>query len=181
MKNTLEQYRQWLVALKEDINQSKQQTALQVNQNMLLLYWYLGKQIIQKTDIEGWGTRIIPRLSEDLQKDFPDLQGFSARNLLYMKQFSSAYPELLVTQQAAAQMRKNGNSSVIQERARYAKAKRKTLAGKSYELVAQTKNSITQQAAAQFNRAIILQLESYSAGQKITWMLTSRCKTSITR
>ncbi|HTN07005.1 PDDEXK nuclease domain-containing protein [Agriterribacter sp.] len=103
MKNTTKQYREWLVELKRDIQNSKLQAVLQVNQHMLLLYWYLGKQMTQKVDVEGWGAKIIPQLAKDLQKQFPDLQGFSARSLKYMRQFANTYPDLLIGQQPAAQ------------------------------------------------------------------------------
>lgn len=58
MKNITTPYRQWLVMLKRDIQNSRLQAVLQVNQQMLLLYWYLGKQIVQKIDIEGWGRKL---------------------------------------------------------------------------------------------------------------------------
>ncbi len=147
MKNTAKEYRQWLIELKKNISQSKLQTTLQVNQNMLVLYWYIGKQIVQNINKEGWGTKIIPQLSLDLQKEFPDLQGFSLRNLLYMKQFSEAYPEFLITQQLAAQLehtnKKPGNL----------KQENKTKTKKKYphHTPLYVENTITQQAAAQFN------------------------------
>lgn len=135
MKNTVKQYRQWLVALKEDISNLKLQAVLQVNQHMLLLYWYLGKQIIQKVDVEGWGAKVIPQLAKDLQKPFPDMQGFSARNLRYMRQFANAYPDLLIGQQAAAQIQ----------------AGEKTSAKRSMRALQRHETTIGQQAAAQFN------------------------------
>lgn len=147
MKNTAKEYRQWLVELKKNINRSKLQTALQVNQDMLVLYWYIGKQIIQKIDKEGWGTKIIPQLSLDLQKDFPDLQGFSVRNLLYMKQFSGAYPEFLITQQAAAQLEYTDKNRGGRQRAN--KIKSRTINQSSHAV--HVENTITQQLAAQFD------------------------------
>ncbi len=123
--STPQKYRHWLAVLKADILQCKLQTALQVNRNMLMLYWYIGKQIDDKIKEEGWGSRIVDQLSLDLQKTFPDLKGFSTRNLLYMQQFSTAYPDLLITQQAVAQLGKT---------------------------VKNTKRAITQQAVAQLGK-----------------------------
>ncbi|MCO5237611.1 MAG: PDDEXK nuclease domain-containing protein [Chitinophagaceae bacterium] len=135
MKNITTPYRQWLVMLKRDIQNSRLQAVLQVNQQMLLLYWYLGKQIVQKIDIEGWGAKIIPQLAKDLQKQFPDLQGFSVRNLKYMRQFANAYPDLLIGQQPAAQLQSKAKKATnIKKRSR-----------------GQLKKTFGQQVAAQFN------------------------------
>jgi hypothetical protein len=101
---TPKQYRNWVAALKADIMQCKLQTALQVNSNMLILYWYIGRQIGEKIKKEGWGSRIIDQLLSDLQKTFPGLKRFSSRNLLYMQQFSVVCPQLLITQQPVAQL-----------------------------------------------------------------------------
>lgn len=62
------------------------------NAQMLLLYWQMGNYILQNQHAEGWGAKIIDKLSVDLKKEFTELKGFSSRNLLYMKQFAEAYP-----------------------------------------------------------------------------------------
>ncbi|MGJ7031877.1 DUF1016 N-terminal domain-containing protein [Niabella hirudinis] len=103
MKAITRPYKKWLGTLKEEIAQSRLQTALTVNKNMLLLYWFLGRQIIEKIDGDDWGAKVIDQLSADLQSGFPDMRGFSVRNLLYMKQFAAIYPDLLITQQPVAQ------------------------------------------------------------------------------
>ena len=102
MRTPAKKYNQWLVELKNNIHQSRLQTALKVNTDMLVLYWYIGKKIAEKIEAEGWGTKVIEQLAGDLQKEFPDMKGLSVRNLLYMKQFAMVYPELLITQQAVA-------------------------------------------------------------------------------
>ena len=96
-------YKKWLGALKEQIQRSRLQSSITVNTNMLLQYWFLGKQIVQKSDVEGWGATVIEQLTNDLQLAFPDMRGFSVSNLLYMKQFAAVYPDLLITQQPVAQ------------------------------------------------------------------------------
>lgn len=90
---TKKQYISWLAELKQTILQVKLQTSLQVNANMLMVYWYIGKQIQQKVSYENWGTKVIGQLALDLQKSFPDTRGFSIRNLNYMRQFAEAYPQ----------------------------------------------------------------------------------------
>ncbi|MEI9958035.1 MAG: DUF1016 N-terminal domain-containing protein [Ferruginibacter sp.] len=57
MKTPVRKYNQWLIELKANINQSRLQTALKVNTDMLILYWYIGKQIIEKIEAEGWGAK----------------------------------------------------------------------------------------------------------------------------
>lgn len=107
-------YSQWLIELKKNIQQSKLQTALQVNTNMLVLYWYLGNELNIKIEQEGWGANIVQSLSNDLQKFFPDIKGFSTRSMIYMQQFAKAYPNLLITQQAVALIKKN-KKSIMQQ------------------------------------------------------------------
>ena len=143
MKAPVKKYNQWLVELKNNIHQSRLKSALQVNSNMLIEYWYIGKQIIQKADTEGWGTKIIERLSVDLQKGFPDTKGYSLRNLLYMKQFAAAYPEMLITQQPAALI----NKSIIEQRPG-AQTKKNKLVQQAAVPLKSVKNQLTQQAVA---------------------------------
>lgn len=56
-----------------------------------MLYWRIGKILIEKTKEEDWGAKPIERLSRDLKNDFPDITGFSVRNLQYMRKFSESY------------------------------------------------------------------------------------------
>jgi predicted nuclease of restriction endonuclease-like (RecB) superfamily len=145
--NTPRKYQSWLAALKADISACKLQTALQVNSNMLILYWYIGRQIDEKIKQESWGSRIIEQLSADLQKTFPDLKGFSTRNLLYMQQFSVAYPDLLFTQQPVAQLgksSKNVKGSITQQPVAQLEKNLKN-----------AKGSITQQPVAQLGQYLL--------------------------
>jgi predicted nuclease of restriction endonuclease-like (RecB) superfamily len=153
MKIVVKKYNQWLGELKNNIHQSRLQTSLKVNSDMLILYWYVGKQIVEKIDAEGWGTKVIEQLSVDLQKAFPDMKGFSVRNLLYMRQFASSYPNLLITQQPAAILQKNKNLITQQPAAKMQKTNKKAI---GQQPVAQLKNDsvIVQQAAAQFSNKI---------------------------
>jgi predicted nuclease of restriction endonuclease-like (RecB) superfamily len=109
------QYKNWLIDLKKTIDSSKLRTAMQVNSNMLLLYWFIGNEINAKIDKEGWGNSIVEKLSGDLQAEFPELKGFSVRSLEYMQQFAKAYPTLLIPQQAVAEMGKSKKSLIPQQ------------------------------------------------------------------
>lgn len=97
-------YNQWLNHIKAQIHQQQIKVGLQVNIGMLSTYWFIGWQLNEKIEKSGWGARVIDLLSEDLQKIFPDKQGFSTRNLKYMRQFAVAYPDFPIGQQAVAQL-----------------------------------------------------------------------------
>ena len=111
MKTPVRSYKKWLLEIKSNIQQSRLQAALKVNTDMLILYWYIGNQLSEKIDKEGWGTKVIEQLAEDLQNSLPDMRGFSYRNLYYMKKFAEAYPDMLIVQQPAAQLRKHRKSA----------------------------------------------------------------------
>ena len=97
-------YAALLVEIKERIRTERVRVVLAANQAMVLLYWDIGKAILARQEREGWGARTIDRLSHDLREAFPDMQGFSPRNLTYMRAFAAAWPEREFVQQAAAQI-----------------------------------------------------------------------------
>lgn len=97
-------YGDWLQSLKNRIQQAQQRAALAVNRELLLLYWQLGREILQRQDAQGWGSKVIDRLAADLRSAFPDMKGFSPRNLKYMRAFAEAWPDEQIVQQAAAQL-----------------------------------------------------------------------------
>jgi predicted nuclease of restriction endonuclease-like (RecB) superfamily len=80
--------------LKEKIKTTQLRAALAVNQEVIGLYWYVGKKIIEKQQQAGWGTKLIETLSLDLQNAFPETHGFSASSLKRMKRFAEEYPSL---------------------------------------------------------------------------------------
>jgi predicted nuclease of restriction endonuclease-like (RecB) superfamily len=90
--------------LKERIRSARLRTAAAVNQSLVMLYWSLGREILARQTTEGWGARVIERLSADLRRDFPEMKGLSARNLGYMKAFAEAYPDLEILQQLVAKL-----------------------------------------------------------------------------
>jgi predicted nuclease of restriction endonuclease-like (RecB) superfamily len=90
--------------LKERIHQSQTRAALAINCELVLLYWEIGAYILQQQQQHGWGAKVITRLSKDLSQSFPDIKGFSSRNLKYMRAFAEAYPDQEVVQQLAAQI-----------------------------------------------------------------------------
>ncbi|HEY4744123.1 MAG TPA: PDDEXK nuclease domain-containing protein [Desulfuromonadaceae bacterium] len=97
-------YTTWLTELKIRIHSAQQRATLAVNQELVLLYWQIGRDILQRQAQEGWGAKVIERLAHDLRLAFPDMKGFSPRNLKYMRAFAEAWPDSEFVQQAAAQL-----------------------------------------------------------------------------
>jgi len=97
-------YDSFLQELKDRIRSAQVRAALSVNRELVVLYWTIGRDILNRQKDEGWGTKIIDRLSDDLTKAFPDMRGFRARNLKYMRAFAEAYPDKEFVQQVVAQL-----------------------------------------------------------------------------
>lgn len=84
-----QQYKDWLIELKSKIRSTQIKASLAVNATLVGFYWELGKMISEK---EGaWGSKLIERVAKDLQADFPDMKGFSERNIKYCRQFYQFY------------------------------------------------------------------------------------------
>jgi predicted nuclease of restriction endonuclease-like (RecB) superfamily len=97
-------YDSFLQDLKDRIRTAQLRAALSVNRELVLLYWSVGRDILTRQENEGWGAKIIDRLSDDLTKAFPEMRGFRARNLKYMRAFAEAYPDKEFVQQVVAQL-----------------------------------------------------------------------------
>jgi predicted nuclease of restriction endonuclease-like (RecB) superfamily len=97
-------YRDLLASLKTQIRTAQVRAAVAVNNELVLLYWSIGKAILSRQKEDGWGARVIERLAKDLRLEFPDMQGLSPRNLGYMKAFAEAWPDEAILQQAAAKL-----------------------------------------------------------------------------
>jgi predicted nuclease of restriction endonuclease-like (RecB) superfamily len=97
-------YEQFFNQLKTRIQTAQVQAALAVNRELILLYWQIGREILQQQEQQGWGAKVIDRLATDLKKAFPEVKGFSARNLRYMRAFADAYPDEQTVQQLVAQI-----------------------------------------------------------------------------
>lgn len=86
-------YKTFLKDIKERILLAQYEALKAVNKELISLYWDIGKKIVEQQDKEGWGKAIVERLSKDLQKEFPGIQGFSVQNLWYMRQFYLTYKD----------------------------------------------------------------------------------------
>lgn len=100
----LEGYGAWLESLKTRITGARSRAALAVNAELVTLYWQIGHEILERQQQQGWGTKVIGRLSSDLKDAFPDLKGFSSTNLKYMRTFAEECPDARIGQQAADQL-----------------------------------------------------------------------------
>ncbi|MDR0828735.1 MAG: PDDEXK nuclease domain-containing protein [Prevotellaceae bacterium] len=89
----LSEYRDWLKNLKSQIQGSQIKAALSVNSQMIMLYWNLGEQIVEKQEFAKWGSGFIEQLSKDLREEFPNMRGFSFRNLMFIKQWHLFYSQ----------------------------------------------------------------------------------------
>ncbi len=98
-------YKDWLQNLKEKIQQSQIKAAIQVNSELLRLYWQIGKDIVEKQAQAKWGDGFLQTLSADLCKEFPTIKGFSYRNLKSIRQWYLFYNQLdIIGKQVVSQL-----------------------------------------------------------------------------
>ena len=113
-KLTLKQdYIIWLKEIKSKIKNSQIKAALSANRELISLYWYLGNEIIEKQKNSNWGSNFIDQFSKDLKKDFPDVGGFSPKNLRYCRAFYNFYTKDSNWQQIVAILKKNESCQQI--------------------------------------------------------------------
>jgi predicted nuclease of restriction endonuclease-like (RecB) superfamily len=86
------------------IKENRIRFAIQVNTGMIELYWDIGNEILRRQSNEGWGARVIDRLSKDLKETFPDMNGFSPRNLGSMKKFAATWHDFSILQRTVAKI-----------------------------------------------------------------------------
>ncbi|WP_043584719.1 PDDEXK nuclease domain-containing protein [Geminisphaera colitermitum] len=99
-----EGYTEWLGDLKDRIHAAQQRATLAVNRELVLLYWQIGRDILARQSRQGWGAKVIERLAQDLRGAFPEMKGFSPRNLKYMRAFAEAWPDTEFVQGVLAQL-----------------------------------------------------------------------------
>ncbi len=91
IKPSVKEYTLTLAMLKKQIQESQVKAVSSVNKELLKLYWTIGEIINQKQQKYGWGSKIIEKLANDLQKEFPGIAGFSRSNIFRMRSFYAAY------------------------------------------------------------------------------------------
>jgi predicted nuclease of restriction endonuclease-like (RecB) superfamily len=93
-----------LCEIKERVLTQRLRVVTTANAAMIGLYWDIGRTILDRQRNAGWGAKIIDRLSSDLREAYPDMQGFSPRNLKYMRAFAAAWPDSSIVQRVAARL-----------------------------------------------------------------------------
>ena len=96
-------YLQFIEEIKNEIRKQRISVVLNANSSMICLYWNIGKAILEKQEQEGWGAKVIDRMAKDLKEKFPDMSGFSPRNIKYMRKFAECWPDFEIVQQVVAQ------------------------------------------------------------------------------
>ncbi len=112
--NELQDYSKILLAIKSEIRVGQHRAILAVNKELILLYWNIGRIIINHQRQEGWGSKVIDRLAKDISSEFPDLKGFSARNLKYMRTMAEEYIDEEFVQQVVAQIPWSHNLIILE-------------------------------------------------------------------
>ncbi len=97
-------YPDFINALIDKIQKQRIAITLNANAGMIGMYWSVGSAILKKQDEEGWGTKVIDRISHDIKAAFPDMSGFSPRNIKNMRRFAAEWPDYEVVQQVVAQI-----------------------------------------------------------------------------
>ena len=79
--------------LKKRVREARVKASLSVNQELIRLYWGIGRSILERQKSSHWGDKVLDKLAMDLRREFPDMKEFSRTNLKYMRMFAQAYPE----------------------------------------------------------------------------------------
>ena len=108
-----ENYGEFLESLKQRVRLSQVRAAIAVNQELIMLYWHIGQEISSNVSKKKWGSKVIDRLSKDLKQEFPEMSGFSLRNLQYMRTFAVAYSDESIVQRVVAQLPWGHNTSLL--------------------------------------------------------------------
>lgn len=108
-------YQELLGRLKNQIRTAQVRAAISVNRELVLLYWGIGKEILTRQRTEGWGAKVIDQLARDLRHSFPNMQGFSSRNLKYMRALAEAWPDEAIVQEPLAQITWYHNLTILEK------------------------------------------------------------------
>lgn len=104
LSENLKGYKDLLGEIKKKVKSAQLKAAVAVNKELIQLYWEIGNSVLEKQETERWGSKVIEKLARDLRSSFPDMKGFSPRNIQYMVTFAREYPKTPITQQPVAQI-----------------------------------------------------------------------------
>ena len=106
-------YLKFIDEVKSEIQKQRISVVLNANSSMICLYWNIGRGILKKQEEEGWGAKIIDRMAKDLKDAFPEMSGFSPRNIKYMRKFAESWPDFEIVQRVVAQIPWRTNISLM--------------------------------------------------------------------
>lgn len=98
------EYRNFLIQIKDRLKRAQIRAALAANSELIKFYWELGNELIEKQKAFKWGDHFLEQFSCDMQAEFPQMRGFSKRNLEYMRRFATHYPGLEFAKQPVSQL-----------------------------------------------------------------------------
>jgi predicted nuclease of restriction endonuclease-like (RecB) superfamily len=113
-----EDYHHFFEELKERIRNAQLRAALAINRELILLYWQIRADILNRQQQQKWGAKVIKvidNLAADLRKAFPEMKGFSSRNLKYMRSFAETYQDFEFVQEVLAQITWYHNITLIEK------------------------------------------------------------------
>lgn len=99
-----EWYGEMLKNIRQLVADGRRQVMWTANMQMSMMYYQIGTEILNRQNAEGWGAKVVDRLSADLKKAFPEMNGFSPRNLKYMRRFAELWPDIQIVQRSVAQL-----------------------------------------------------------------------------
>jgi predicted nuclease of restriction endonuclease-like (RecB) superfamily len=108
-------YAKTLGEIKQRVREERLRVVLAANSAMVVLYWDIGRMILDRQERAGWGARVVDRLAADLRAAFPDMRGFSPRNLKYMRAFAAAWPDRAIVQEALARITWYHNVTLVEK------------------------------------------------------------------
>ena len=106
-----------IAQLKQRVREAQLKAARTVNRELIALYWDIGNAILRAQQHEGWGTKVVSRLADDMRRAFPEMSGFSRANLLYMRAFANAWVDDTIVQQPVGLLpsAKKSKSAIVQQ------------------------------------------------------------------
>lgn len=99
-----DRYLEFIEEIKKEILKQRVSVVMNANASMIRLYWNIGKAILAKQEQEGWGAKVIDRMAKDLKEIFPEMSGFSPRNIKYMRKFAQCWSDETIVQRVVAQI-----------------------------------------------------------------------------
>ncbi|MBQ8942778.1 MAG: DUF1016 family protein [Firmicutes bacterium] len=110
-----DEYISFIQDVKNEIRSQRLAITLNANASMICLYWNIGNAVLKKQAEQGWGAKVIDRMSKDIRDEFPDMNGFSPRNIKYMRKFAEEWTDFEFVQRVVAQIPWRTNISLIEK------------------------------------------------------------------